>query len=385
MVRVGQIANLPLLDKLATCPTLFPMPKSSLRTALVGPGKVADTHARALQALSNFVAVCGRDPAKTKIFADRYQIQPYTDLAAMLRDARIDALAICTPHPQHAPNALVALDMGIHVLIEKPMATTLADCDRMIESAVRHNAKIGVISQRRLYEPVQRVKAALDAGKIGTPILAMMQVLMWRSPEYFEMDPWRGSWSGEGGGVLVNQSVHQLDILQWFMGPIAEVFGYWDTLNHSTIEVEDTAVAVLRFKNGALGNLVASTSQKPGLYAKLHVHGSNGASVGVETEGGSMFISGVSAPPEPPVNDLWTVPGEEHLLAEWRAVDLMRGQRVEIMEHYHQLQIADFLDAIQQDRAPLVDGIEGRKSVELFTAIYRSQEQRQPISFPVSL
>lgn len=359
------------------------MPKSPLRTAIVGPGKVADTHARALQSLSNFVAICGRDAAKTKTFADRYNIQPYTNLATMLRQKRIDALFICTPHPQHAEAALVALEAGVHVLTEKPTAITLADCDRMIDVAETHNAKLGVISQRRWYEPVRRVKDAIDAGKIGEPVLGMVQVLGWRSAEYFAMDPWRGTWSGEGGGVLVNQAVHQLDLFQWLMGPIAEVFGYWANLNHPMIEVEDTAIAIVRFKNGALGNIVVSNSQKPGLYGKIHVHGRSGGSVGVQTEGGSMFISGIPMQPEPAVNDLWTIPGEEHLLAEWTAADQARGDIVEIVTHYHYLQIEDFLNAIQENRAHLVDGIEGRKAVELFTAIYRSQEQRTPVAFPI--
>ncbi len=356
----------------------------SLRTALIGPGKVADTHARALQSLSNLVAVCGRDPAKTKTFADRYNLTPYTDLTQMLDTERIDALIVTSPHPQHAANSLPALERGIHVLVEKPLAITLADCDRMLDAASKHNARLSVVSQRRWYEPVRRVKSAIDNGKIGAPALGVVQVLGWRTPEYYEMDPWRGTWAGEGGGVLVNQAVHQLDLFQWLMGPIAEVSGYWANLNHPTIQVEDTAVAVVRFKNGALGTLVLSNSQKPGLYGKIHIHGTNGASVGVQTEGGSMFISGIPMQVEPAINDLWTIPGEEHLLAEWTAQDRSRGENVEIVSHYHHLQIQDFLESIVQNRAPAVDGIEGRKSVELFTAIYQSQKESKPITFPIA-
>lgn len=354
-----------------------------LRTAIIGPGKVADTHARALQKLSTLVAICGRDATKTKTFANRYAIQPYTDLAEMLHTERVNALIICTPHPQHAENALVALNAGVHVLVEKPMAITLPDCDRMIEAAHRNHVLLGVISQRRWYEPVQRVKAAIDAGKIGAPILGLVQVLGWRSPEYFQMDPWRGTWDGEGGGVLVNQAVHQLDLFQWFMGPIAEVYGAWANFNHPTIEVEDTAVAMLRFQNGALGSILLSNSQKPGLFAKIHVHGHSGASVGVQTEGGSVFIAGIPMQVEPAVNDLWTIPGEESFLDDWTREDRARGDIVEIVSHYHYLQIQDFLQAIQEKRPPLVDGIEGRKSVELFTAIYRSQAAHAPIPFPL--
>lgn len=139
-------------------------------------------------------------------------------------------------------------------------------------------------------------------------------MLGWRNEAYYRSDPWRGKWIEEWGGVLVNQAPHQLDILQWFMGPIDSLFGFWENLNHPYIEVEDTAAAAIRFKNGGLGNIVVSNSQHPALYGKVHVHGSNGASVGVQTDGGSMFIAGMSGMLEPPYNNLWTIPGEEQFL-----------------------------------------------------------------------
>ena len=137
--------------------------------------------------------------------------------------------------------------------------------------------------------------------------------------------------------------------------------------------MEDTAVAVVRFRNDALGTILLSNSQKPGLFAKIHVHGANGASAGVQTDGGSPFISGVTTAIDPPLNDIWTVPGEEHLLVRWQAEDRARCDRINPMTYYHRLQIQDFLQAILQNRPPLVDGREGRKLVEIFTAVYRSQ------------
>jgi len=182
---------------------------------------------------------------------------------------------------------------------------------------------------------------------------------------------------------LVNQAPHQLDLLQWFMGPVAEVYGCWENLNHPYIEVEDTAIAVIRFANGALGNIVVSNSQKPGLYGKVHVHGGSGASVGVQTDGGAMFIAGMSAVLEPPVNDLWTVPGEQSLLESWKEEDTAFFRTVDAATYYHKLQVADFLEAIVRGRQPLVTGEEGRKTVELFTAIYRSNRDRRPVRFPL--
>jgi predicted dehydrogenase len=205
----------------------------------------------------------------------------------------------------------------------------------------------------------------------------------WRDEAYYRSDPWRGSWKLEGGGVLVNQAPHQLDLLQWYMGPVDELFGYWANLNHPYIEVEDTAVAVLRFKNGALGNIVVSNSQNPALYGKVYVHGSNGASVGVQTDGGAMFIAGMSTISEPPVNDLWTVPGEEKMLKEWQKEDSDFFLSINPVEHYHQIQVSEFLNAVAAGRESAVPGEEGRRTVEIFEAIYRSQRDRQPIKFPL--
>ncbi len=183
--------------------------------------------------------------------------------------------------------------------------------------------------------------------------------------------------------MLVNQAPHQLDLLQWFMGPVDDLFGFWDNFNHPYVRVEDTAVAVLRFKSGAMGLIAVSNSQNPALYGKVRVHGSNGASVGVQTDGGAMFIAGLSDIKEPPVNDLWTVRGEEEMLKVWQKEDSDFFSGINAMEHYHRLQIRDFLQAILENRDPLITGEEGRKTVEIFTAIYRSQRDHAPVRFPL--
>jgi UDP-N-acetyl-2-amino-2-deoxyglucuronate dehydrogenase len=356
-----------------------------VRTALVGYGKVAHTHAWALKALpeSQFVAVCGRSVDRARTFAGQYGVASYGDVSEMVERSRVDAVVICTPHPAHAGPAIAAARGGAHVLVEKPLAADLRDCDAMIDAARQAEVKLGVISQRRLYEPVQRVKQAIDDGKIGRPVLGTVVMLGWRDEAYYASDPWRGRWDLEGGGVLVNQSPHQLDLLQWFMGPIEELCGYWANLNHPYIEVEDTAVAVLRFTGGGLGSIVVSNSQKPGIYGKVHVHGASGASVGVQTDGGAMFIAGMSTVLEPPINDLWTVPGEEEMLEQWQAQDRDTFERIDATRHYHLLQDRDFLRAILEGREPMVPGVEGRKTVELFTAIYRSQRDGGPVRFPL--
>ena len=356
-----------------------------IRTAIIGCGKVGHIHAEALKNIpeSDFVAVCDPRIERAKEMALNYGVQAYSDVSKMVGDSGVEAVIICTPHPVHSAPSITAMQAGANVLVEKPLASTLEDCDAMITAQNETGLKLGVISQRRLYPPVRRVREAIDAGKIGVPVLGMVIMLGWRSEAYYQSDPWRGKWQTEGGGVLVNQSPHQLDILQWLMGPIDEVFGYWDNLNHPYIEVEDTAIANIRFKSGGLGSIIVSNSQKPGLYGKVHIHGKNGASIGVQTDGGAMFIAGMSTVTEPPINDLWTIPGEEEMLSFWQEEDRKTFSEIDTTTYYHQLQDQDFLQAILEDRDPLMTGLEGRKTVELFTAIYRSQRDNLPIKFPL--
>ncbi len=357
-----------------------------LRTALVGCGKVGETHATALASLegSELVAVCDRTQAGADAFGRRHGVPGYADLATMLEAERVEAVSICTPHPVHAAAIELAAAHGTHVLVEKPLAATLADCDRAIAACAAAGVHLGVISQRRFYPPIARMKAAIDAGRIGRPALATVDVLGWRTAAYYDSNPWRGTWAGEGGGVLVNQAPHQLDLLLWMMGPAVELFGYWDNVNHPEIEVDDTAIAVLRFQHGGLGTIVVSNAQNPGVHGRIHVHGSNGASIGTQTDFGSMFISGVTTSVEPPVNDLWTIEGEADLLPAWQAQDRRTAGEADVMSRYHELQIADFIDAVRQDRPPAVDGDAGRRVVEVFTAIYRSQRDHRPVAFPLA-
>jgi UDP-N-acetyl-2-amino-2-deoxyglucuronate dehydrogenase len=165
---------------------------------------------------------------------------------------------------------------------------------------------------------------------------------------------------------------------------VEEISGYWANLNHPYIEVDDTAVATLKFKNGGLGSIVTSLSQKPGLFTKVHIHGSNGASIGVETDRGATFIAGVSKIAEPPLNDLWTIPGEENFLAQFQADDRARFETIDPVTHYHALQIEEFLQAIRSGRAPLVTGQDGRAVVEMFSAIYESNKRKTAVVLPVS-
>jgi UDP-N-acetyl-2-amino-2-deoxyglucuronate dehydrogenase len=360
------------------------MMSGKVRTGIIGCGKVAHLHAHALQNLpeSDFLAVYGRDFGKAAQFAAQYGVAPCAGIGEMAEKGT-EAVIICTPHPTHAVLAIQAMQAGMHVLVEKPLAVSLEDCDAMISTAKQMDIIFGLVSQRRFYLPCQRIRQAIDQGKIGKPIIGTVNMLGWRDEAYYQMDAWRGTWQGEGGGVLVNQAAHQLDLLQWYMGPIAELFGFHANLNHPCIEVEDTAAAVIRFKNGGLGNIVTSNSVNPALYGKVHIHGDNGASVGVQTDGGAMFIAGISGISEPPANDLWTIPGEEQCMEIWNKSDADFFSHADPVFYYHERQDEDFLRAVLNHTRPSVPGEDGRKTVEIFTAIYRSNRDRISVRFPL--
>lgn len=357
---------------------------TKLRSAIIGCGKIAQVHARALQNIeeTELVAVQSRNANKAGSTAASLGVKPYTDIATMIRQEKVEVVVICTPHPAHKEPAITAMQNGAHVLVEKPLAVSLEDCDAMMHTAAQTNRQLGMVSQRRFYPSCRRIKDAIDAGKLGTPMLGTVVMYGWRDEKYYRSDPWRGRWEEEGGGVLVNQAPHQLDLLLWYMGsePV-ELYGVWQNINHPYIEVEDTATAIIKFKNGAVANIVVSNSQKPGIYGKVHIHGSNGATAGVQTDGGAMFIAGQSTILEPPLNDLWTVPGEEQLLNSWKQSDTDEFNSTDPVEYYIRLQNRDFIQAILNNRAPLVTAAEGRKTVELFNAIYRSTKEQKAVAW----
>ncbi|CAD5253847.1 MULTISPECIES: Gfo/Idh/MocA family protein [unclassified Imperialibacter] len=357
-----------------------------IRVGVVGSGKAACMHADGIVNIKNasLVAVHSRSKERGEAFAGKYGAKAYQDIADMVAAEKLDMVTVCSPHPNHLEAVEAAMSEGSHVLVEKPLASTLEDCDAMIAASKKYGKKLGMVSQRRILPASQRIRKAIDAGKIGSPALGIAQLLGWRGEDYYKGDPWRGSWEHEGGGVLVNQAPHQIDLLQWYMGGEMEsLYGVWNNINHPYIEVDDTAVAIIKFKGGGIANLILSNSQKPGLYGKVHIHGSNGASVGVQTDGGAMFIAGISKVQEPPKTDLWTVPGEESLVAQWEKEDVDLFHSEDPIEYFIRAQNQDFVDAIINDRPPMVDGEEGRKTVEIFTAIYRSMETGKEIKWPL--
>lgn len=344
---------------------------AELRVGIVGCGKIADFHARAVQAIPGcrLVAVCNRTQGKLQNFMDRFKVPGYQDAAEMVRSERLDAVTVATPHPSHAALAIACMNQGAHVLVEKPLAVTVQECDEMIKAAKLNRVLLGTLVQRRFYKPALRIREAIDSGKIGCPILGEAVMLGWRGKEYYDSDPWRGTWDGEGGGVLINQAAHQIDMLNWFMGELESVQGHYENYNHPFIEVEDSACALLRYRGGGMATLLASNSQDPALYGRVHVFGSNGRSMGVKTDGGAMFIAGVSEIEEAPATDLWTA--DDTPLAALQDEDSRFFNSLpDKMIHFHQASIANFLAAVAGREKLCADGASGRATVEVFEAVY---------------
>jgi predicted dehydrogenase len=347
-------------------------PQKKLRVALLGYGKVAGLHAQALAGTKDaeLAAVCGRNRQRRDEFAAKWRISSRETVEEAVQKDGIDAVIVSVPHPQHRAGALEALEAGCHVLVEKPMALNTADCDAMIAGARKAGKLLSVMSQRRFFPACVRMKEAILAGKIGKPSIAQLTILGWRDAAYYASDPWRGKWSSEGGGILINQAPHQIDLMLWFMGPFAEASGFWGNVNHPYIEVEDTAVAAVKFASGGFGSVLASNSQKPGIYAKVHIHGDAASSVGVQTDGGAMFIAGMSTIAEPPLNDLWTIEGEQKLLDSYRAEDEAFFKTIDPTIHFFTLQLNDFFGAIIEGTPPLVSAEDGRETVRFIETLY---------------
>jgi len=288
-----------------------------IRFGLLGCGRIAERHSDLLGGNriegATLAAVCDRVRARADAIAAKFGVGAHYDIDDFLTRKDIDAVAVLTPSGTRPDHVNACAKAGKHVVVEKPMALRLQDADDMIRACDETGVKLFIIKQNRFNVPVLKAREALEAGRFGKLVLGTVRVRWCRDQAYYDQDNWRGTWAHDGG-VLTNQASHYIDMLEWFFGDVISVHGRATTAL-VRIEAEDTAVATVRFRNGGLGSLLASLSQKPGVHSKIHVHGSNGASVGVETDRGPTFIAGVSTIAEPPLNDLWTIPGEESLLS----------------------------------------------------------------------
>jgi UDP-N-acetyl-2-amino-2-deoxyglucuronate dehydrogenase len=346
---------------------------------IIGCGVIAPFHARAISELPNarLVAVADTVAGQAERRGVEFGVDHHADVDALLARRDVDVVSVCVPSGLHAAIGVRAAAAGKHVVVEKPIDVSLEAADRLIAACHDSGMALTVISQHRYGSAVQRLRGLIDAGRLGRLISGDALIKWYRSQAYYGSGEWRGTWSLDGGGALMNQGVHYTDLLQWMMGPVDRVFARCETAAHEGIEVEDLAIAVLRFTSGAVGVLQASTAIYPGLPERLEVSGTGGTVIveagelracELKDEKGETSAYGAKLQTSEP-------PAEENGGAADPAAISHAG---------HRAQIADLLDAIEEGRPPLITGEEARKPLELILAVYRSAREGREVSLPLA-
>jgi len=334
--------------------------------AIIGCGMIARFHARAISELpsARLAALCTRNAANAAKVMEAAGVQcpvlPTLDDVLARRD--VDVLVICSPSGAHMEPAVAAARAGKHVVVEKPLEISLERCDRIIEACDKRQVKLCTIFPSRFADANRTLKQAVDAGRFGRLTLGETTCKWWRPQSYYDEGGWKGTLALDGGGALMNQAIHNVDLLLWMMGPVQSIAGFAAMLAHERIEVEDTAVACLRFQNGALGVIQAATSIYPGLPKTIAVHGDRG-SVVVEQEDVLRWEFTPELPEDRAVRERF---------AQKVGASGGASNPAAISHEYHRRQLADFVEAIETGRPPLVDGREGRKAVEVILGIYEA-------------
>ena len=345
-----------------------------IRFALVGTGMISKIHSQELLNIENakITAVFSPVEKDAKSFAEKLGAAWYTDFHEMLKSPDIDVVNILTPSGLHGEMTIDAARAGKHVVVEKPMDISLEKAREMIQVCRENQVKLCVISQHRFDPSSIRLKSDIKSGQFGKTVLGQASINWYRPQRYFTESPWRGTLKMNGGGVLINQGIHTIDLLQFFMGEVEGVYAHTDILAHQNIEVEDVAVATVKFKNGAFGTIVGTTAAYPGLSARLEIIGTNGTAV-IENDILTKYYLRPDDDDEPgnAVNLAESINDSTNLNYA-SAADQLNGTS-------HRLQFIDMIDAIKNDREPLVNGVEGYKALEVIKAIYQSSESGKPV------
>ncbi len=331
---------------------------------IIGCGMISDFHAKAIAEIRGAEIVGCYDaygPAAER-FAEQNGCQAHAELGDLLADTRLDIVTICTPSGAHLEPALAAARAGKHVIVEKPLEVTVSRCDRIIKECEQRGVVLSTIFPSRFHESSQLLKQAIEKGRFGRLTMGDAYVKWFRTQAYYDSGAWRGTWKLDGGGALMNQAIHSVDLLTWLMGPVDAISAQTATLAHTGIEVEDVAVASLRFANGALGVLEATTAAYPGYLKRIEIHGSEGSAV-LEEEDIKVW-------------DFAKETKSDVALRQRMAGKTQTGGGAAdpsaIGHHGHAAQFKDVLKAIKQGTRPAIDGLEGRRSVEIITAVYKS-------------
>jgi UDP-N-acetyl-2-amino-2-deoxyglucuronate dehydrogenase len=345
-----------------------------IHIGLIGGGNITETHARAARAIPGveISAIHGTNAEKTARLSHEHGGIPYEDFAAFLKHRPMDLVIIGSPSGLHAEQGMAAARQGLHVLTEKPIEITTARADALIAAAKQSGVQLGVIFQDRTKTHIRRLKDWLDQGLLGKILFVDARVKWYRPPGYYANSRWRGSLALDGGGALINQGVHTIDLLLWLLGDVVRVQARTATLLHK-IEAEDTAVATLEFANGALGIFHATTAAYPGYPRRVEISGTAGTVI-LEHDriiAANLESTPTAAPISADLAALTESAKDENQSASSAAVTDFRG---------HQAVLEDFLAAIQQNHAPACDGLEGRRSIALIEAIYRAAKTPDRVS-----
>lgn len=349
------------------------MPSATpIRFAIIGAGNIAKIYVQAFAAIPDATVsvICNRTEATGRALAHQAGADWEADFHVAVRRDDVDAVVIATPSGAHMEPAVAAAQAGKHLLVEKPLDITLARADAIVQAAEAANVVLACVFPLRFADGPQRAKAAVDAGRLGKLTLADVYVKWYRSTAYYE-NPWRGRWASDGGGALMNQAIHSIDLIQWLAGPVASIIGRTATLVHN-IETEDTASALLTFSSGALGVIQGATGAWPGAPARVELHGDRGTIV---LEEGRITVWKLAD----------AAPGEEEaMLALEQVSGSGAADPMSIGFEKHRRQIVDLMEAIRSGRPPAIQGAQARRAVEIVRAVYRSAAAGSvPVALPL--
>jgi predicted dehydrogenase len=351
-----------------------------MRFAVIGAGVIGALHAETIAHLqgAELTAVVDVHAERARSLAARYGALGLTSLEEALGRSDVEAVAICTPSGHHADLVEKALAAGKHVVVEKPLDVSLEAAYRVAAAERASSQRVTVISQHRFDPASQVVFEAVRSGRLGNITSGSALVSWWRSQAYYDDAPWRGTWALDGGGALMNQAIHTVDLLVWFLGEPVEVFAWTGCLAHERIEVEDTAVATIRFASGALGVIQATTAAYPGMNARLQLHGDRGSAV-IEDDRLAYFHAAQAGETGPDVGA-----GSPDNQADQRLeADSSPGPKVAGLElTAHTAQYEDFISAVANDRPPLVTVQEATRTLAVVSAIYDSARAGRPATVP---
>ena len=332
-----------------------------LNFALVGCGRIAKRHSELLGFNeikgAKLVSVCDNDINKANKIAEQFNVSAYEDMDMMMKSESVDIIVVLTPSGLHAEHVINLSKYGKHIMVEKPMALTVKDTENMIYACDANNIKLFIIKQNRFNVPVVKLREALESGRFGKLTLGTVRVRWARHQAYYDQDSWRGTWAMDGG-VLTNQASHHVDMLEWMMGDVVSVFAKMTTAL-ADVETEDTAIVTLKFKSGALGIIEATTATRP-----TNLEGS----ISILGENGTVVVGGVA------VNEMLTWTFEDDQDGDSSVLEEFSVNPPNVYGFGHQAYYEHVVDCVENGSSNLVDGLQGRKSIELISAIYESAE-----------